>query len=275
MRNVKILPSFLGLLLFLSACNLAIDMSEDGITAEPDPDLQTQVAFAVQQTQAALPGASTATFTPEESASSGIPTVTVSVQTNCRTGPGEPYEVLGFLNVGQIAEVVGRNASGETWIIKLPSNPAVTCWLWGFYATVVGETASLTVYTPPPTPTPAAGVSIAFTHAFECEDAYYFRFQLDNTGSETWESFYIVITDTTTSVTTEDWDNVFRNFTTCAATTDNSDNLEPGDRVFAGNFNTGGFNYNPTGHNLTATITLFSEEGSTGRSMTKSISFSP
>ena len=37
-----------------------------------------------------------------------------------------------------------------------PYNPAGgTCWLWGQYAVVSGNTATLPEYTPPPTPTPS------------------------------------------------------------------------------------------------------------------------
>jgi hypothetical protein len=80
----------------------------------------------------------------------------VSVETNCRSGPGTAYGALGALLVGQSAEVVGRSASSDSWIIKLPSNPAITCWLWGQYATVTGNTGNLPIITPPPTPTPTA-----------------------------------------------------------------------------------------------------------------------
>jgi len=55
--------------------------------------------------------------------------------------------------VGEQAEVVGRSTDGEYWIIKNPDR-AGECWLWGYYASVVGSTAGLPIYTPPPTPTP-------------------------------------------------------------------------------------------------------------------------
>jgi hypothetical protein len=75
----------------------------------------------------------TATFTPS------VVTLGVSGNTNCRTGPGMVYDLLDALLVGQTAEVVGRDAAGENWVIKPPSNPARTCWLWGRYATVSGS----------------------------------------------------------------------------------------------------------------------------------------
>ena len=56
----------------------------------------------------------------------------------------------------QAAEVVGKNTITNYWIIKIPGSNS-TCWLWGKYATVSGNTAALTEYatfTPePPTAT--------------------------------------------------------------------------------------------------------------------------
>jgi hypothetical protein len=82
------------------------------------------------------------------------PMVSVSVDTNCRTGPGQPYDIIGALLVGEQAEVVGAAVNGGYWIIKNPDR-AGECWLWANYASVVGETSGLPKLTPPPTPTPS------------------------------------------------------------------------------------------------------------------------
>ncbi len=82
------------------------------------------------------------------------PMVSVSVDTNCRSGPGKIYDWIGGLLVGEQAEVVGQSMDGQYWVIKNPDK-AGECWLWGNYATVTGPTAALPKYTPPPTPTPA------------------------------------------------------------------------------------------------------------------------
>jgi hypothetical protein len=91
----------------------------------------------------------TETLTPTLSA----PQVHVDVDTNCRTGPGEIYDIVGGLLVGEQAEVVGRWPGGNYWIIPNPDGSG-ECWLWGYYATVEGPTADLPAYTQPPTPTP-------------------------------------------------------------------------------------------------------------------------
>jgi len=88
--------------------------------------------------------------------------VTVSVDTNCRTGPGVVYDRVGGLLVGEQAVVVGKYSAGNYWIINNPDSSG-TCWLWGQYATVTGNTAGLPEYTPPPTPTPTITPTPTFT----------------------------------------------------------------------------------------------------------------
>ena len=106
------------------------------------------IAPAVEDQQPAAPAAVTPTPTGA--------TVTVSVETNCRKGPGVIYASVYSLPINQIAEVVGKNTITNYWIIKIPGSNS-TCWLWGKYATVSGNTAALTEYatfTPePPTAT--------------------------------------------------------------------------------------------------------------------------
>jgi hypothetical protein len=97
---------------------------------------------------------STTAFT----ATLSVPMVEVSVNTNCRTGPGIVYDLISALLIGQQAEVVARSADSAYWVIENPTGSG-TCWLWGFYATVEGPTAGLPVWDPPPTPTPEATIT--------------------------------------------------------------------------------------------------------------------
>lgn len=84
-----------------------------------------------------------------------IPVVSVSQNTNCRSGPGIQYDLISSLLIGQTAEVVGKNSGVPNyWVIKNPEGSG-TCWLWGQYATVAGNTAALPEIPVPPTPTPS------------------------------------------------------------------------------------------------------------------------
>jgi hypothetical protein len=98
----------------------------------------------------------TITFTPTVAftATPSVPVASVSVDTNCRTGPGKVYDYIGALLVGEKAEVVAKNVSSNYWVIKNPDANG-NCWLWGYYATVAGNSNNLPVYAIPPTPTPS------------------------------------------------------------------------------------------------------------------------
>ncbi len=140
----------------LTACNLP-----SGNTT-PTPDLALTVTAQATLLQ---PGAFTST--PEFTATAGptptpgftstptVPEVTVSTNTNCRTGPSVQYDNIGSLLIGQTGVVVGKNTSTGYWIINNPGKTG-TCWLYPQYATVSGNTANLQEYSIPPTPTPTA-----------------------------------------------------------------------------------------------------------------------
>jgi hypothetical protein len=179
--NVSVIGLVITIALILQGCSLPGMSQGDGITAE---DLQfTQVAMTVMAMQAADQGdaaggdentqdqvaqdpdvqapTSTQTLMPSSTLTPTItltptqdkPMVSISTDTNCRTGPGKIYDYIGALLVGEMAEVVGQSMDGQYWIIKNPDQNG-ECWLWGQYASVSGATTGLPKYTPPPTPTP-------------------------------------------------------------------------------------------------------------------------
>jgi hypothetical protein len=154
MFRKKITLLSLILITVLSACNLPSGQT----TETPTPDLAltlTALAGASPDTPAPQDTATPEfTATPELTVTPSVPTVSVSVNTNCRTGPGVIYQQIDALVVGQVAEVVGKNSGVPNyWVIKR-INGSGTCWLWGEYATVTGNTANLPEYPVPPTPTP-------------------------------------------------------------------------------------------------------------------------
>jgi uncharacterized protein YraI len=149
-RKMTLILSVL-LITVLSACNLP------GEETTPTPDIALTVSAQVQLLETPTPlDTATPEFTPTPGFTStpSVPTVTVSVNTNCRTGPSIQYDLVGGVNVGQSAVVVGKNTSTGYWIIN-NLNGSGTCWLWGQYATVSGNTAGLSEYPIPPTPTPS------------------------------------------------------------------------------------------------------------------------
>lgn len=132
------------------ASTLAV--SGEPVAQEPAPVEAPEVAAAVPDAAAPEPTITqsptiTRTPTPNQ------PMVSVSVSTNCRLGPGQQYEIVGSLGVGEQAEVVGVVDGVNYWVIRNPRR-AGECWLWGQHASVVGNISNLPKRTPPPTPTP-------------------------------------------------------------------------------------------------------------------------
>lgn len=148
------------LVIALSACNLPSGNGDSGggdsggvddlaLTVTAQYLLLNQSSATPQFTPTPGPS-STPEFTPTPS----VPQVTVSVNTNCRTGPSTQYDNIDSLLVGQTGTVVGKNSPTGYWIINR-LNGSGTCWLFPQYATVSGNTANLPEYPVPPTPTPS------------------------------------------------------------------------------------------------------------------------
>ncbi len=117
------------------------------------PQVESLIATSTPTENSVVP---TDTLTPTITLTptSSIPMVSVSTDTNCRTGPDTVYDIRGILRVGENAQVVGRNSTSDYWVIILPSNNSIICWVWGNYATVTGNTSNIPIVNPPPTPTP-------------------------------------------------------------------------------------------------------------------------
>lgn len=156
-----LLPTLVSLAAIL-ACNLPAEQ------LPPPGDVQTAAALTVQAVimtpSRAAPGVSasevpsltsspsqTTTVTPTYSA----PMLTVRESTNCRTGPGEAYEIIFTYLSGKKLEIVGRYDPGNFWLVKSNESPTGTCWLWGEYADVTGSYWAVASVTPPATATSA------------------------------------------------------------------------------------------------------------------------
>ncbi len=206
--------------------------------------------------------------------STGAAQVSVSVGTNCRSGPGVKYTRVGGLPAGQAAEVVGQYPAANYWIIKNPNRPGETCWLWGQFASVTGNVSTLPVVTPPVTPTPTAAFDVAYKGTIvNCATTgWWTNMDLENTGGLTFKSMALTVQDTDGNninrILTSDG---FTNNTGCSqATTQNT--LAPGQTVTV---STPVLGYDPTGHRLRATIDLCTNARQTGICVTQIVTLKP
>ncbi|HSK88290.1 MAG TPA: SH3 domain-containing protein [Anaerolineales bacterium] len=75
--------------------------------------------------------------------------LTVQEATNCRTGPGESYEIVFTYLSGTKLEIVSRYDPGNFWLVKSAESPTGTCWMWGEYVEVTGNASAVPNVTPP------------------------------------------------------------------------------------------------------------------------------
>ena len=132
------------------------------------------------------------TFTPS------YPFVSVSVPTNCRSGPGMVYDVVGYLMVGEMAQVYGRGTSGLYWYIRNPDNSSSFCWISGKYAALSGNLSAIPIYTAGPTPTSLPNISIDFVGLDSCQN-WWTEFKLTNNTSNIYKSVSITVFDSFTN----------------------------------------------------------------------------
>ena len=131
-----------ALILTILACNLPGGQSND---------LGGTITAQAETLQAPT---STPTFDGTAAASisltSSVVEVSVTSNTNCRTGPNSAFDLVFTMNPGMTAQVVGKDTPDNYWIINNPTGG--TCWLWGQYAVLDGDTNTLPEYPAPAAP---------------------------------------------------------------------------------------------------------------------------
>jgi hypothetical protein len=257
----------------------------DTIVAQTAAAAMTQTALVLPQPsetitltpEAALAATNTATETPTATLfftdTPEAPMISVSVSTNCRNGPGKVYDYQSALIIATPVEVFAREATGNYWYIHDPeTTDEQYCWIWGKYATIVGDTNDLPLYTPPPTPTAtmtsAATITptmaatkkaspgsfvISYDHTDTCSPNWWTDFRLRNNGSISFESFKITVKDMSNGgAVFEKSSGIFTDFAGCS-TLSEKDVLDPVDILL---FSGPTFSYDPGGHLLRILLSL-------------------
>jgi hypothetical protein len=286
-KSTPILLSVTVLLIVSLACALSSSTpTQDLNSILATAMMQTMVSALTQTAQAVVPvdliDTPTATFTliftptetltpsPVFTATPIVPQVSVSLATNCRVGPGKVYDRVGALLIGQVAEVIGRDTTGNYWYIRNPNQSNGFCWLWGEYATVTGNFAALPMFTPPPTPTPVPAFEAEYDGLETCA-GWWVDLKLTNTGGISFESISLTVRDTVTDIVVSMYTDVFNDIDGCTGSS-TREVLNPGaNRIIS----SPAFAYDPSGHRLRATLTLCSRDGQNGTCVTDVIKFTP
>ena len=214
---LKFFIPVLLLVLIATSCNLPLGdtgntpATEPGQAEEKDlPDSPAPPANTAPPDTLAPTPSPTATIEPTVTATSTpTPYVMVSGNTNCRYGPGSVYDWLHTYLAGDQALLVGKSADEAFWYTSDQNGILPDCWLWGKYATPVGDTALLPVFTPPPTPTPRPDFAVSYEGSDCGAGSCWLWFKIDNTGSIKWESVLVYAKNIVTSDVSVNVSNTF------------------------------------------------------------------
>lgn len=239
--------------------------------------VETIVALQVQATPSAqatstseLPTMTASpSFTPEPTGTSTVPMISVTVDTNCRTGPGRDYERVGILLVGETTEIIGRDAFGQYWYVRNPDVGPEYCWVSGEYAVISGNTLALLVQ-----PVPGEqGVNFEaeYRGQGQCSGEFWSDIRLTNTSRGTFKSINLVATDKETGDIRSYTGNEFSFRDGCAPLRGVSSIAAESSVMIS----TPAFAYNLNAHNMSVAITLCAEANLTGQCVTRIITYTP
>jgi len=141
------------LALVTPSCNLIPSQTTETPPPVAPPTLDTPTSSASTLTPVpveTLASLDVPTSTPTSVPVSTIPLASpVDQPVNCRFGPATSYAVIGALNPGGRAEVIGKSADLMWWYVRNPSDPSTSCWLSAGFTNVEGDVESLPVVGPP------------------------------------------------------------------------------------------------------------------------------
>lgn len=206
-----------------------------------------------------------------------VPMISVSVPTNCRSGPGKAYPLEGALLVDEVAQVHGTDPTASYWYIPNPDSAGDYCWVWGQYATITGYTGAIPMFTPPPTPlptstsTPSPGFGVSYVGLVECSGSWWTQMEIANSGSLTFRSIEFNLRDLALDTEDEQQADKFVEKTNCSSSTSKV-SLAPDSSLIV---SSPALSNDPSGHKMRAHITLCSKIGQNGECVTETYNFKP
>jgi hypothetical protein len=271
--------------IILLITSLACGQSANVPTLDPNAAstaiVETIAAIQIQGTASALPASDatvtliptvtpfptqTLAFTP----TSATPTISVSVDTFCRTGPGKDFEKVGILLVGEETEIVGRHATGQYWYVRNPDTGADFCWMSGEYATITGNTLLLLIQTPPASVT--TDFEITYLGMGRCSGAWWSDLRLKSRSDQIFESMSLTIRDLDTNTYRTTTNNDFTFVDGCGGPQPPVDFLIQGGSL---KLSSPSFSYSMNGNNMSVAITLCTASDLRGACVSRSISYIP
>jgi hypothetical protein len=134
----------------LTACNLPTQTTvtplSTPVVVTPSQTFFTPTVIPIET----LLARATPTFVPAASATPRLVLAApLNQPVNCRYGPSTAYSVIGGLDIGRQAEVVGKNIDVTWWVVKNPNDPSTYCWLSADLIETTGNAEVLPVVAAP------------------------------------------------------------------------------------------------------------------------------
>ncbi len=205
-----------------------------------------------------------------------LPDLSVTVNTNCRNGPGKDFKVEGSLVVGETVKVYGIDPTGQYWYIANPDPGVDYCWLSAKFAEVDGAISLLPVLTPPSLPTatstalPIPDFRMTYSNMDGCGN-WWVEVTIYNIGLVAFKSVSLKLKDAYSGASPSSFSNGFITIDKCDNKTV-TESLEPGSSVVV---SAPPFNNDPAGKKITFTAILCTEKGNSGDCVTRTITFRP
>jgi len=144
----------------LAACNMPATDSEENLNDQA----ATIVALTIATENISTPTkentpqptptlAVTNTPKPTITPTYSVPMIKLTENTNCRSGPGQSFDILTTLLAGASVEIVGKHSTENYWVVKAEGMDE-PCWLWGEFATTSGSYWVVPTMSAPPTAAP-------------------------------------------------------------------------------------------------------------------------
>ena len=174
--NKKFLFSVMALVLATLACGFptpgsnpvdinleATQLAATIVALQQTPIVAPTNAIAPTNTQvpAATAAAPVATALPSK------PMLSVSVNTNCRSGPGLKYPITGAVLTNGSFEITAQAPGSTPYLIIRNPDGGADCWAWLEHATVTGVVNNLPILAIPPVP---LGSISGFVWLEDCDD---------------------------------------------------------------------------------------------------------
>jgi uncharacterized protein YraI len=212
--------------------------------------------------------AATATVAPNPTSS--VPIAVVNSPTNCRSGNGTVFDLLYAAPAGTELPITGRTTLTDYILVEDPNHPGTSCWLWTRYVDIRGDISALPISTPPPTPTPALSFNASYDYMEGCV-GWDPAIRVENDGGVTLHSWQLTVDDLDTSTSVTQSANDFDKLGGCPVETA-IPQLDPGDTGYAYGWT---FAYDPSGHDMKATIKVCTGTNLGGMCDSQTFSFTP